>query len=81
MKGWPCQVQGTQSCTHSGCDPQPEGFGAATVADVLPQYHATVRISPADEEVLYEIAAHGPAAFVAHVVTSVADAFEEDAQR
>lgn len=54
--------------------------------DVLPQYQASIRFGPGDGVPLdfkppYEITVHGPAAFVARIIASAADAFEEDAQR
>ncbi|WP_190329523.1 hypothetical protein [Streptomyces venezuelae] len=54
--------------------------------DPRPQYQANIRFGPADDVPLdfkppYEITVHGPAVFVARVVTAAADAFEEDAQR
>lgn len=58
----------------------------APPADPLPRYQASVRFGRAegpnlDWESPYEITVFGPPAFVAHLVTSAADAFEEDAQR
>lgn len=53
---------------------------APAPADVLPQYHADLSFGRKDGD-LWAISVHGPAAFVAHVVSSAADAFEEDAQR
>jgi hypothetical protein len=58
----------------------------AAPADPLLKYRASIRFGRTDGAHLdwespYEITVSGPAAFVAHVVTSVADAFEEDVQR
>ncbi|WP_055566011.1 hypothetical protein [Streptomyces atriruber] len=56
------------------------------ISDALPTHQAVIRFGPADGVPLnfqppYEITVHGPAAFVARIVASAADAFEEDAQR
>lgn len=48
--------------------------------DPLPQYDAEVTFNN-DGNRVWTMTVHGPAAFVAHVVTSAAHAFEEDAQR
>lgn len=47
---------------------------------VLPQYHAEVSFSREGEE-RWGISVHGAATFVAHVISTAADAFETDAQR
>ncbi|MFJ4828443.1 hypothetical protein ACIP79_00655 [Streptomyces sp. NPDC088747] len=67
---------------HGATPHEPE----AVSADVLPGYKASIRFGSQsgpnlDWESPYEITIVGPAAFVARVVASVADAFEEDAQR
>ncbi|MFF0183509.1 hypothetical protein [Streptomyces sp. NPDC005244] len=49
-------------------------------ADPLPRYTADVSFAFEGGQP-WAISVHGPAAFVAHVVSSAADAFEEDAQR
>jgi hypothetical protein len=52
----------------------------ASATDPLPQYSAEVSFND-DGNRVWGMTVHGPAAFVAHVVNTAADAFEEDAQR
>lgn len=78
-------------CIHEAC--RPEGPISEELKriypepDALPQHQAQIRFGPADDGVPldfkppYEITVRGPAAFVARLVASAADAFEEDAQR
>ncbi|MCX4912853.1 hypothetical protein [Streptomyces sp. NBC_00687] len=53
---------------------------APAPVDVLPQHQAEISFENERGDLL-TVSVHGPAAFVARVVASVADAFEEDAQR
>ncbi len=91
-KTYPCLKGNGGLCVHEACRPQGpiseelKRTDQAAPADVIPQYKASVRFGRSegpnlDWESPYEITVHGPAAFIAHVVSSAADGFEEDAQR
>lgn len=85
MNVYECKKIPGETCVHEACRPQGPISEELKQMDidqrVIPQYQADVSFSDADGRQLWAISVHGPAAFVAHVVSTAADGFEEDAQR
>lgn len=91
MNVYECKKIPGETCVHEACRPQGPiseelkqmdiDQRVALAKPVIPQYQADASFSDADGRQLWAISVHGPAAFVAHVVSTAADGFEEDAQR